>query len=240
MQDRHAPRHRIGVNDLRTNYGLFYLAMNPTFGYTYYQQSLLAPIFDGIVAHDPKWNRVMNIEPFRHSKTTLGTINFVPYYLGHHPTETIMVLAYNHKRARSFGRAIRDIMQKSPLYAELFPASRVTTSSHAADEFETAAGGHFYAGGFDTGINGIGGNGVIIDDPHKNMEDVTSDANSQKWKSVYDNVISNRCEPEAWILVNSTRWGLHDFLGWRIKEDKAIDALHGGTPYTDDHIMAAA
>lgn len=227
-------RHRIGLDDLRTNYGLYYLAMNPTFGYTYYQQVLLTPVFDGIVRGNPQFNRVMNIEPFRHSKTTLGTINFVPYYFGHHPDQTIMVLAYNHKRARTFGRAIRDIMQKHPLYRELFPDSQIAKSSHAADEFETVAGGHFYAGGFDTGINGIGGNGVVIDDPHKNMEDVTSEANSTKWKSIYDNVISNRCEPGAWILANSTRWGILDFLGWRIKEDKAFDYLHGGVPYTDE------
>ena len=225
---RKEPRTRVGLEDIRNNYGLYYLAMNPAFKYTYYQQVILAPIFDGIVKHEQKFNRVMNIEPFRHSKSTMGTINFVPYYLGHHPDETVMVLAYGHKLARRFGRAIRDIMQKSPLYAELFPNSRISKSSRAADEFETVAGGHFYAGGFDTGINGVGGNGLILDDPHKNKESVTSDANVAQWKSIYDNVITNRCEPGAWILANTTRWAPNDLIGWRMKEDGAFDYLNGG------------
>ena len=360
-------RRAVTTTDLRNNYGLYYLAMNPTFGYTYYQQVLMAPIMDKIVAKDAKYQFVMNIQPFRHSKTTLGTINFVPYYFGHHPTDTVLVLAYGHKRARAFGRAIRDIMQRSPLYTELFPESRIAASSRAADEFETVSGGHFFAGGFDTGINGIGGSGCIaegvlvwtehghvpiehvrvgdvvrtnggwkpvtkawcsgrkdivqlalmqngdvwltpdhrvltpygwiaadmlrphdvvlgvptnvlgggdlretphivqrvsphgsslvfdlqveddhmftansvfvhnciIDDPHKNKEDVTSDAHIARWRSIYDNVISNRLEPGAWVLVNSTRWSNDDFMGWRIKEDGAFDYFTGER-YTDN------
>jgi len=201
------------LDRLRRDYMAFYLAMNPTFRPTYFQQEILAPIYEAIVRQDPRFEQTAMELPFRHSKSRMGTISFVPFYMGHHPHENLMLLCYG---------------QKNDLYAELFPEAVVSSSCKAADEFATITGGTFYAGGFDTGINGIGANGIIIDDPHKSREEAQSEAIIATSRSVYLNTIETRKEPHAWMLINSSRFAPNDILGWRFAEDGAIDHLRGG------------
>lgn len=223
-------------DDIRTNYGLFYLACEPSYNYAYFQQELLAPVYERIVAGDPMMKRVAVNMAFRHSKTDMGTKKLIPFIFGHHPTATVILLAYQKALARSFGREIRDLM-RSDFYAELFPQSVIKKTSRASDEFETVSGGKFFAGGFDTGVNGRGANYFIVDDPHKNKEDVTSETIITKWKSIYNNVARTRLEPGGSILVNSTRWAPQDLMGWRYSEDGAWDYLQN-CPYTDNDAVA--
>lgn len=226
------------LNDLRMNYGLYYLAVHPKYHYTYYQQRILAPVYERIAALDPDYRRTINIAPFGFSKTELGTKDFIPFYLGHNPDHSVGVIAYNHKRARAFGRYIRDMM-KTQFYAELFPASVLKTSSHAMDEFETVSGGQFFAGGFDSGINGVRFHGCDIDDPHKNKEDAQSETMLEKAYSIYANVLDNRLTPDGWVLINTTRWAVTDLVGWVIDRDGAFNHLTG-KPYKNEVVSEAA
>lgn len=223
----------ITTEDVRTSYGLFYLAMNPDFGFTHFQQNITIPALERIVIGDPTYKRVMNVEPFRHSKTWVGTLYFVPYYFGHHPEHTVILLCYGKTLARSFGRDIRNIM-RDPMYTELFPEAALSKSSRAADEFLTVSGGKFFAGGFDTGVNGRGAQLVIIDDPHKNKEEAESELVINKLKGVFNNTIRTRCEPGAAILINTTRWNPNDMIGWRLEEDGGFDHFSGDT-YVNDY-----
>lgn len=210
----------IGFEDLRQDYGAFVLAMNPTYAYTHFQQTILAPIYERITRGELK--RVMVTMPFRHSKTDLGTLNFVPFYLGHNPSKTVMVLSYGKKLARTFGRAIRDKM-RTPLYDALFPASVISKSSHASDEFQTVSGGKLFASSFDGMINGVGVDCLIVDDPHKSRAEATSEIIIDRIRETYNNVVRTRLEPGASILINTTRWTPADLVGWRVTEDTAID-----------------
>lgn len=218
-------------DDLRTKYGLFFLAMNQEYDYAHFQQQILSPIYEAIVAGDPKYRRTMVTMPFRHSKTSMGTISLIPYFFGHHPKKNVILVCYGKSLARSFGRSIRNMM-KSDLYKELFPASALSPSSSAADEFETVSGGKFYAGSFDTGVNGRGCNILYVDDPCKSREDAQSDVVMEKVRSTYTNVVNTRLEPDAAILINTTRWTPGDIPGWRMAEDGAWDTI-ADKPYVD-------
>lgn len=227
----------VGFDQVRANYGAFFLAMNPTYNYATFQQEILAPALERVVACDPAYSRLIITMPFRFGKTDFGTLNFVPFYLGHHPDHNVILLSYGKRLARSFGRQIRDKM-RSDLYRALFPESVITKSSHAADEFSTISGGKFYASGFDGTVNGLGANCLIIDDPTKNRAEAMSDTVQIFHRDLYNNVVRTRLEPDASILVVTTRWTPNDLVGWRVQEDGAVDALTG-KPYDDLEAAAA-
>lgn len=218
------PHNGVTLDALRSDYGAFFLAMNPTYDYTHFQQAILAPIYEDIVANREK--RVMITMPFRHAKTDMGTLNFVPFYFGHHPDHTVILLCYGKKLARAFGRQIRDKM-RLPLYDALFPSAMITKTSRASDEFTTCSGGKFYASGFDGTINGIGANCLVIDDPTKNRQEAMSEVVTARIQDTYNSVVRTRLEPEASILINTTRWTPQDLIGWRCQEDGAVDYFTG-------------
>lgn len=218
------------LDELRTNYGAFYLAQNPEFEWTHYQQMIIAPALEEVCAGE--LDRLMIFMPFRHAKSDLVTKNFIPWYMGHHPTNTVISLSYGHKLARTFGRAVRDYMQ-SELYKMLFPASEIRRDSRAKDDFTTISGGHYYAAGFDGTINGLGAHLLIVDDPNKNAQDALSEQVQVFQRDLYNSIIRSRLEPNAAIVMVTTRWSPADLPGWRIREDGAIDRLRGGT-FTDE------
>lgn len=217
------------LDDVRGSFGLYYLALNPTYTWTHFQQKILAPVYQQVALRDPEYKRVIVNLPFRHGKTDVGTLNFIPYYFGYNPTATVILLSYGKKLARKFGRAIRDTMQKSHLYHELFPHAVVRSSSRAVDEFETVSGGTFFAGGFLDGVNGRGAHLLVIDDPIKNREEAMSDTIREKQRELYNNTVRTRLEPGAAIVINTTRWTPDDLVGWRIEEDGGYDHFDGRT-----------
>lgn len=162
LPELRADPEMVNLDDIRHNYGAFYLAMNPTYKYTYFQQQILTPIYEAVTLKDQKFKRTMVTMPFRHSKSEGGTVNLIPFYFGHNPADTVILLCYGKKLARAFGRRIRDMM-RSEMYLELFPHAAVAKQSRAADEFTLQAGGRFFASGFDGTINGLGANLCIAE-----------------------------------------------------------------------------
>lgn len=219
------------ANELRTNYGAYYLAMNPTYEYTYFQQELIAPVLERITIGDPQFLRTIVPMPFRHSKTEECIENFYPFWFGNHPGEHALLLTYNEKLARKSGRRIRDQM-RTPLYEALFPESALNPASKATTEFGTVSGSMFYAAGFKGTINGLGFGLLGIDDAHKNREEAMSTVVMESIRDIYTSVIRTRLEPNAAIMIIGTRWTPGDLAGWRIDCDGAWDYLMN-RPYED-------
>lgn len=218
------------LDRIRMDYGAYYLAMNSEFAYTHFQQAIIVPALEQVARGELR--RLMVFMPFRHSKSKMVTENFVPWWMGHHPKGTVISLSYGHKLARTFGRSVRDYM-KTGLYTALFPDSAIRKDSRAKDDFTTVSGGHYYAAGFDGTINGLGANLLIVDDPNKNEQDAMSEQVQEFQRAIYNSIINTRLEPNAAIIVATTRWSPSDLPGWRIREDGAIDMLRGG-PYSDE------
>lgn len=220
------------LEELRSNYGAFFLAQNPGYGYAHFQQEIVAPALEQVIVG--KINRLMLFMPFRASKSDLVTCNFVPYYLGHNPTHTVISLSYGHKLAQEFGRKVRNYMS-TELYAALFPHSVIRKDSRAKDDFMTEAGGQYHAAGFAGTINGLGANLLLIDDPCKNRQEAMSEVIRKRDRDIYTAVMRTRLEPGAAIIMVTTRWTPGDLPGWRIEEDGAWDYLRN-CPYADPTI----
>lgn len=217
----------VSYDQIRSDYGLFLLAMNPLYTYEHFQQDIIIPVMEAIIAKDMKFQETAFILPYGHSKTDLGTLNFLPFYFGHYPDSINMLITYGKKFSRRLGKGIRDRMER-PLYLELFPQAQIKRTSRAMDEFETISGGKFYAEGFDTSINGTRVNGVlIIDDPHKRKETAESEIQMDHMRETYKSVVESRCEPRCFKILNTTRHAPNDFAGWRFGEDGAWDVLRG-------------
>lgn len=220
------------IEELRSSYAEFALAVHPEWGKTFFQAHILAPMLERVALGDPEWRRVITTLPFRYSKTEFCVDTFIPFYLGHNPNHRVIIVSYGAELSKASGRAIKELMQ-SDIYAQIFPDSVVSRHSKSAKEFSTVSDGKFYAGSFATGINGRGAHLLIIDDPHKNLEDITSETKLEKTRKVYTWAVATRCEPNATVMIDSVRWTPADFIGWRLEQDGGWDVVRQQT-YTDN------
>lgn len=226
------------LDDIRASYSAFFAAMNPSFVYARFQHEKVIPVLERIAALDPLYNRTAIEMPFQNGKTTIATTNFIPFYFGHHPDHNVILLSYGKKLSLKFGRAIRDLMQKSDLYARLFPDAMIKKTSRASGEFETVSGGAFFAGGFKDGVSGRGSSLLVIDDPCKSREEALSETVREKVRSIYTNTAETRLAPNAAILICTTRWTPDDLVGWRVEEEGGYDVLMR-RPYSDTDLLEA-
>src|ERR1700722_15365171 len=102
----------------RVNLGAFHLAINPQYGYVNFQQRAIVPALHAVARHEIE--ALMILMPFRHGKTELGTLSFMPWLFGKYPHYKNMVLSYSDEFAQEFGGKILKTMQ-SDLYKEIFP-----------------------------------------------------------------------------------------------------------------------
>ncbi|MDE1871785.1 MAG: hypothetical protein KGI06_06125 [Candidatus Micrarchaeota archaeon] len=200
---------------MRNDYGAFYLAMNSGYDPLWFQQDILAPALEKVNAGELK--RLMIFEPPRHGKSSFVTVTFPPWYLGHHPTHSIITLSYSDVLAAGFGRQVRDIMQ-GELYGSLFPKSRLKADSRAKDAFNTISGGRYTAAGLNGTITGIGADLLIIDDPVSSGVSAASEADEANRRSIYVNTARTRMQAGGSILVVMTRWFGSAFEGWLLEQ----------------------
>lgn len=84
--------------------------------------------------------RLMLLMPPRTGKSTLASIYFPAWHLGHHPTHDVILSSYNLDLPMKFSRKVRDLV-KEPRYAALFEATRLHPESQSAEQWETTQGG---------------------------------------------------------------------------------------------------
>lgn len=127
----------------------------------------LEPILRG-----EKTQLVINVPP-RTLKSTIISVAYVAYLLGHAPHMRIIVASYNDTLAKILSRDFRKVVA-SKWYRRLFPATVKNVIKNTENEFVTQKNGGRFATSVDGPMTGIGANLVIIDDPMK-----ASDANSE-------------------------------------------------------------
>ncbi len=201
---------------LRTSYEAFFLAFNPGYDSLWYQQDILAPALEQV--NEGTIKRLAIFMPPRHGKSIFVTVGFVPFYLGHHPSHSIITLSYSDDLASGFGSQVRNIML-SDLYQTIFPDARIRSDSRAKDDFRTVSGGRYTAAGFNGTITGIGANLLIIDDPVKSGVSAASEADEAMRRSIYTDTARIRAEAGASFLLVMTRWPGSAFEGWLLSKD---------------------
>ena len=183
---------------LRSSYESFYLACNPGYDELWYQSQILAPALEKV--NEGEIKRLAIFMPPRHGKSSFVTVNFVPFYLGHHPNHSVITLSYSDDLASGFGRQVRNIMQ-TDLYRSLFPQAQLSTDSRAKDAFNTVSGGRYTAAGFNGTITGIGADLLLIDDPVRSGVSAASEADEANRRSIYTDTARIRLQAGGSILL---------------------------------------
>ena len=104
----------------------------------------------------------------RSMKSTLVSVAYVAWWLGHNPAARVVVVSYSQELADKLARDCRRVMLSS-WYQRLFP-TRLSPARQAVSEFETTAQGCRLATSVGGVLTGRGADLIIIDDPLKPEE----------------------------------------------------------------------
>lgn len=169
--------------------------------------------------------RLIIIMPPRHGKSELVSRRLPPKIFGKFPDKSVISCSYAATLAKKMCKDVKRIMD-SDRYSNLYPDTVLPTGKdqnevRQADYFDITGHRGFYAcAGVDGGINGIGFNYGIIDDPIKNRKEAESETVREAVWDWYTSTFFSRMEKNASILITSTRWHNDDLVGRILEKDK--------------------
>jgi predicted phage terminase large subunit-like protein len=156
--------------------------------------------------------------PPQHGKTELATQLFPAFYFGHFPENSLIVAGLGQDRADDFGRATKGYMATRE-YQDIFPNTKISTSSDSIRRFETTLGGKYHSAGIGGTIVGRGSNGLIFDDPYKNQEEADSETRTQTIIDWWQSTLRTRLRGDGFIVLIQTRWNKRDLIQWLLDKD---------------------
>lgn len=154
---------------------------------------------------------IINVPP-RSGKSLLASIAFPAYVLGRDPRRRVICASYSGDFSAKLGRECRSLMEHSS-YRQLFPGA-VITGKNTESEIETAYGGFRYSTSVGGTLTGRGGNFIIIDDPAKPDEAMSTVARERVWEW-YTGTLSSRLDNKSKdsIVVVMQRLHVDDLCG---------------------------
>lgn len=165
--------------------------------------------------------RLLMMLPPRAGKSELGSRNFVPFVLGHHPDWEIIAASHTNSLTLSFSRYIRDLL-RDPSYHALFPNTRLDPSSQSVENWNLTGGGGYLAAGVGTGITGRGAHILLLDDLVKDIEAADSQPQRDSVWEWYTSTAYTRLAPGGGVLGIMTWWNEDDWAG-RIQQVMKAD-----------------
>lgn len=161
--------------------------------------------------------RLIITEPPRHGKSVQVSELLPPFYMGHHPEDSVIFTTYGQNLANRFGRKVRNHME-SPKYRELFPHSVLSHDSKAKHQFANKSGGEYNAVGRGGPLTGKGGRLIICDDLLKDDKEAASALVRQGLVDWLESTLMTRFEPDAAWIMMATRWNEGDPIGWALEQ----------------------
>jgi predicted phage terminase large subunit-like protein len=149
--------------------------------------------------------------PPRHSKSEMVSRLFSAYYLKKNPHHFVGICSYSSELSFTLSRAARENYLEG--------GGIVKDDVFAVKHWETTSGGGAWSSGVGGSITGKGFNLGIIDDPIKSSEEAASDLIREKQRDWYASTFYTRAEPDAAIIIISTRWHEDDLTGWLLSEE---------------------
>lgn len=143
--------------------------------------------------------RLLMMMPPRAGKSELGSRNFVPFVLGHHPDWEIIAASHTNSLTLSFSRYIRDLLRDLSYHA-LFPNTRLDPSSQSVENWNLTGGGGYLAAGVGTGITGRGAHILLLDDLVKDIEAADSQLQRDSVWEWYTSTAYTRLAPGGGVL----------------------------------------
>lgn len=150
-------------NDFPTFVGKVFLTLNPGakfklnwhhFAISHFLQQMWAGKFTrGIVNSCP-----------RSLKSTIISVAWVAFVLGHDPTKMFIVVSHNMELAKELSFLFRKVVN-AKWYKDAFPTMREKPDADNELIFRTSLGGGRRATSVNSDVTGLGGTDIIIDDP---------------------------------------------------------------------------
>jgi predicted phage terminase large subunit-like protein len=162
---------------------------------------------------------IINLPP-RHLKSSMASIAFPAWCLGHDPSAQILCVSYAQDLADKLARDCRSIMT-SPWYRRIFP-TRLAPHRQAVQEFITTRQGYRLATSTGGVLTGRGADIILIDDPLK-PEEALSDAQRKAANEWYDHTLYSR--------LNDKRHGAIVIIMQRLHEDDLVGHVLAQEPW---------
>jgi len=162
--------------------------------------------------------RLMVLMPPGSAKSTYASVLFPPWFMGRNPGGSVLGVSNTTELAERFSRRSRNIVGLQA-FTNVFGFG-VSDDTQSAGNWETQAGGEFFAAGVGSAIAGRRADLGLIDDPIKSREEADSERIREKHWDWYVNDFCTRLKPGARQILIQTRWH-EDDLGGRILEREA-------------------
>lgn len=189
--------------------------------------------------------RLLITLPPRHMKSTMASVAWVAWMLGRHPDMRIIGVSYGEELAIRLSNETRRVMT-ADWYRKAFPNTIISDKKNTESYFETTAGGFRMATTIGGAMTGMGGDAIVIDDPHK-----AEDAHSiTKLKAAVDwlreSALTRLNNPKKGIVVViQQRFHEEDMAGtlietggWHHLNLPAIAQANEDIPVSDEYIYA--
>jgi phage terminase large subunit-like protein len=154
--------------------------------------------------------------PPRHSKTETTLAGAVRRLL-RRPETRIAYVSYGIDIAWEKSQAAYELAKKAGV-----KLTKRSARMPKASQWETEAGGSFYATGLAGTLTGKGFDLLIVDDPHKNRAEVESPVYRRRVFEWFSGTARNRLEPGGSTIVCHTRWHPDDLIGRILSQDKLL------------------
>lgn len=165
---------------------------------------------------------LINVPP-RSGKSLLASIALPAFMLGRDPTRRIICASYSGELAAKLARDCRTVMQHAS-YRQFFPGT-VMSGKNTETELETAHGGFRYATSVGGTLTGRGGNLIVIDDPMKPDDAMSSVARERVWEW-FTGTVGSRLDNKAEDAIVVVMQRLHvDDLSGRLLDRGGWDHL---------------
>lgn len=146
------------------------------------------------------------------AKSSYASVRFPAYYLGRMPHNSIITASYGDELATAFGRKVRNLVAGYE-HQNVFYESGLAQDSQAKGEWETTAGGSYFAVGVGGGVTGRRADLGLIDDPVKGRKEADSDLVKKATWQWYNADFLTRLKPNAAQIIIMTRWVEDDISG---------------------------
>lgn len=161
--------------------------------------------------------RIVVTMPPRHGKSETCSLALPVWFLAHNPHKRVLVASYGDSFAARWGRRARNAIEEKGAGIGV----AIAPDSSAAHEWDTTAGGGMTTAGVGGGITGRGFHLAVVDDPHKDAEEASSETMQERAWEWWTQTFLTRLEPGGSVVVVLTRWHEGDLAGRILAQDGA-------------------
>jgi predicted phage terminase large subunit-like protein len=161
--------------------------------------------------------------PPRNLKSLCASVALPAWFLGHNPSERVVVVSYSDFLARTHANDFRRLVN-DPVYQATFPAMRLERDTDR--EIVTSKRGKRITTSIDGTLTGLGGNLIIIDDPLK-LGDAMSEAVRTRVIEWYRSTLLSRADDKiaGRIVLVMQRVHQDDLAGY-LQEQGGFEVLN--------------